>query len=166
MYIAIFNSQPQGEAHGLQSNGFLKLPSCTLAKTSAPLPPPTLPRPSRGKSSGVQTSTQQAMSSRPSRSTSALGKSSIVATPSETPSTTISEHQYDGSGDAPDTGSSRGGRKTLTGRELAQEALKIANNSDTAELMVLELMNKYSFSFPRLTELLRGKPVTRPFLSH
>jgi hypothetical protein len=122
--------------------------------------------PSRGKSSGVRTSTQQAMSSRLTRSTSAWGKSSIVATPSETPSTTISEHQYDGSGDAPDVGSSHGGRKTLTGRELAQEALKIANNSDTAELMVLELMNKYSFSFPRLKELLRGKPVTRPFLSH
>jgi hypothetical protein len=31
MYIAIFDSQPQGEAHGLQSNRFLKLPSCPLA---------------------------------------------------------------------------------------------------------------------------------------
>ena len=36
------------------------------------------------------------------------------------------------------------------------------NNADSAELMILELMHKYSFSFPRLKELLRGKPVT-PF---
>jgi hypothetical protein len=32
MYIAIFDSQPQGKAHGLQSNRFLKLPSCPLAE--------------------------------------------------------------------------------------------------------------------------------------
>jgi hypothetical protein len=33
MYIAIFDSQPQGEAHGLQSNRFLKLPSFPLAES-------------------------------------------------------------------------------------------------------------------------------------
>jgi hypothetical protein len=79
-----------------------------------------------------------------------------MATPSETPSIAMSEHQGDGS---------HGGSNTLKGRELAQEALKIVNNADTAELMVLELMDKYSFSFPRLKELLRGKP-SRPFLAH
>jgi hypothetical protein len=33
MYIAVLHSQPQGEAHGLESNRFVKLPSCPLAKT-------------------------------------------------------------------------------------------------------------------------------------
>ena len=32
MYIAISHSQPQREGHGLQSNRFVKLPSCPLAK--------------------------------------------------------------------------------------------------------------------------------------
>ena len=68
------------------------------------------------------------------------------------------EHHGDGSQDAPDAGNSHGGSNTLKDRELAQEVLKIVNNANTAELMVLELMNKYSFSFSRLKELLRGKP--------
>jgi hypothetical protein len=58
-----------------------------------------------------------------------------------------------------------GGSNTFGGKELIEEALKIVNNADTAELMILELMNKYSFSLPRLKELLRGKPVT-PFSGH
>jgi hypothetical protein len=42
--------------------------------------------------------------------------------------------------------------------------LKIVNNADSAELMILELMNKYSFSFTRLKELLRGRlSKPRPF---
>ena len=85
-----------------------------------------------------------------------------VATPPETPSITVSEHHDDGSQDAPDAGNSHGGSNTLGGKELIEEALKIVNNADTAELMILELMNKYSFSFPRLKELLKGKSVT-PF---
>src|ERR1700722_17051626 len=122
--------------------------------------PPTLPPPSRAKSSGVRTSTRQAMSSRPTRSTSARGKSSIIPTPTETPPITTSDG--DGSQDASGADNSHGGSNTLRGKDLVQEALKIVHNADTAELMILELMDKYSFSFPRLKELLRGKPVT-PF---
>ena len=150
-------------------------------------PPPTLPPPSRAKSSGVRTSarlaksskvqtsaqlakssgvrtsTRRTRSSRPTR-----GKPSIVPTPTETPtetrSITTSEHHGDGPQDASDAGNSHGSRYTLTGRELAREALKIVNNADSAELMILELMNKYSFSFTRLKELLRGKlSQSRPF---
>jgi hypothetical protein len=40
---------------------------------------------------------------------------------------------------------------------MAREALKIVNNPASAELMILKLMEKHSFSFPRLKELLRGK---------
>jgi hypothetical protein len=100
------------------------------------------------------------MSSRPTRSTSARGKSSIIPTPTETPPITTSDG--DGSQDASEAGNSHSGSNTLRGRELVREALKIVHNADTAELMILELMDKYSFSFPRLKELLRGKPVT-PF---
>ena len=125
----------------------------------------TLPPPSRAKSSGVRISTQQASSSRPTPSTSARGKSSVFPTPTETPSITTSEHHDDSSQDVSDADNSHGSSYTLTGRELARKALKIVKNADTAELMVLELMDKYSFRFPRLKELLRGKP-SRPFLSH
>ena len=118
-------------------------------------PPPTLPPPSRAKSSGVRTSTRQAMSSHPT-----WGKPSIVSTPTETQSITTSEHHSDGPQDASEAGNSH----TLTGRELAREALKIVNNAESAELMILELMDKYSFSFTRLKELLRGKlSQSRPF---
>src|SRR5277367_5715769 len=98
-------------------------------------PPPTLPPPSRAKSSGVrtsarlaksskvQTSTRRTRSSRPTR-----GKPSIVPTPTETPTETrsiiTSEHHGDGPQDASDAGNSHGSRYTLTGRELAREALK------------------------------------------
>ena len=102
---------------------------------------------------------------RANRSTSARGKSSIIPTPTETPSITTSEHHGDGSQDASDAGNSHGGSYTLKARELTREALKIVNNADSAELMILELMDKYSFSFSRLKELLKGKLVT-PFLSH
>jgi hypothetical protein len=82
-----------------------------------------------------------------SQSTSARRKSSIVPTPTETPietpPITTPEHHGDGSQDTSDVGNSHGSSYTLTGRELAQEALKIANNADTAELMILELMDKY-----------------------
>jgi hypothetical protein len=116
----------------------------------------------------VRTSTRQAMSSPPSRSTSALEKSSIAATPTQNSPITTSKHHGDSSQDAPDAGSSHSSSYTLGGRELVREALKIIHNADIAEVMILELMDKYSFSFPRLKELLRRKPVT-PFsvtLSH
>jgi hypothetical protein len=74
----------------------------------------------------------------------------------------MSKDHGDGSQDASNTGNSHGGSNTLEGRELVQEALKIVHNTNTAELMILELMHKYSFSLPRLKELLRGKRVT-PF---
>ena len=119
----------------------------------------TLPPSSQAKSSRVRTSTQQTTSSRPTRSTSAREKSSIIPTPTETPPITTS-----GSHDASDADDSHGSSNTLTGRELAREALKIVNNADSAELMILELMDRYSFSFPRLKELLRGKlSQSRPF---
>ena len=115
----------------------------------------TLPPPSKAKSSAAQ----KATSSRPTQSTSAPGKSSIIPTPTETPSITVS-----GSHDASDAGNSHGSSNTLNSRELVLEALKIVNNAASAELMILELMNKYSFSFTRLKELLRGKlSQSRPF---
>jgi len=117
----------------------------------------TLPPPSKAKSSAAK----KATSSRPTQSTSARGKSSIIPTPTETPtetrSITASEHHGDGPQDASDAGNSHGSSNTLSGRELAREALKIVNNAESAELMILELMDKYSFSFTRLKELLRGK---------
>ena len=84
------------------------------------------------------------MSSRPTRSTSAP---SIVPTPTETLSITTSEHHGDGPQDVSDAGNSYGRSYTLKGRELVREALKIVNNADSAELMILELMDKYSFNF-------------------
>ena len=113
----------------------------------------TLPPPSKAKSSAAQ----KATSSHPTQSTSAQGKSSIIPTPTETPSITAS-----GSHDASDAGNSHDNGNTLKGIELVLKALKIVNNAASAELMILDLIDKYSFSFPRLKELLRGKPVT-PF---
>jgi hypothetical protein len=44
--------------------------------------------------------------------------------------------------------------ESLSSEALVQEVLKMVKNKDGAELMVLELMRTYSFSFPRLKELL------------
>jgi hypothetical protein len=46
--------------------------------------------------------------------------------------------------------------KSLGGQALVQEAAKIVENKDRAELMVLELMRKYSFDFSLLRKLLGG----------
>ena len=131
--------------------------------------PRTDPSPPTRKSSRVRNSAQQAnlsppsraksfrqtKSSRPTRSTSARGKSSTLPTPSITTS---------GSHDASDAGNSHDNSNTLKGRELVLKALKIVNNAASAELMILELMDKYSFSLPRLKGLLKGKPSrSRPF---
>ena len=113
-----------------------------------------------GKSSGVRISTRPAKSSRPTQSTSARGKSSIIPTPTETPPIATS-----GSQDASDADNSYGSSYTLKGRELVQEALKIVNNADSAELMILELMDKHSFNLHRLKELLRGRLITPLFIT-
>ena len=143
----------------------LPQPTRKSLRVQASIQQATLPPPSQAKSSRVQTSTRRATSSHPTQSTSARGKSSIIPTPTETPPITTS-----GSRDASDVGSSHGGSSrdgsnTLSSGELSRKVVKIAKNANNAELMVLELMDKYSFSFPRLKELLRGKP-SRPFLSH
>jgi hypothetical protein len=53
-----------------------------------------------------------------------------------------------------DSGSSK---KTLPLEALLEEVSKMGKNPDKAEVMILELMSKYSFSLSRLKELLRGK---------
>ena len=47
--------------------------------------------------------------------------------------------------------------KTLSGPALVQEVMKMVENKDNAELMVLELMRRYSFSLSLLQDLLRSK---------
>src|SRR4051794_18183527 len=47
--------------------------------------------------------------------------------------------------------------KTLSGPALVQEVMKMVENKDNAELMVLELMRRYSFSLSLLQDLLRRK---------
>ena len=47
--------------------------------------------------------------------------------------------------------------ESLSGEALVQEIFKMVENKDKAELMLLELMRAYSFSFPRLKELLTRK---------
>jgi hypothetical protein len=47
--------------------------------------------------------------------------------------------------------------KNLPPEDLAQEVLKMVHKTGRVELMILDLMREYSFSFPRLKELLRGK---------
>jgi hypothetical protein len=47
--------------------------------------------------------------------------------------------------------------KTLSGPALVQEVMKMVENKDNAELMVLELMRRYSFSLSFLQDLLRRK---------
>jgi hypothetical protein len=49
------------------------------------------------------------------------------------------------------------GNESLSGEALVQEIFKMVENKDKAELMLLELMRAYSFSFPRLKELLTRK---------
>jgi len=46
-------------------------------------------------------------------------------------------------------------QKSLSGTELSQQVIRMVKNRDRAELMILELMEEYSFSFPHLKELLR-----------
>lgn len=48
-------------------------------------------------------------------------------------------------------------KKDLPLEALPEEVSKIGKNPDRAEVMILELMSKYSVSLSRLKELLRGK---------
>jgi hypothetical protein len=57
-----------------------------------------------------------------------------------------------------DSGSNDNSReKSLSNAALVQKVLQMVENKDKAELMILELMREYSFSFPRLKELLTRK---------
>ena len=47
--------------------------------------------------------------------------------------------------------------KTLSASALVQEVRKMAENNDNAEIMILELMRKYSFDLSHLQTLLRSK---------
>ena len=58
---------------------------------------------------------------------------------------------------------SSSGKKSLSSAALVQKVLKMVEDENQAELMVLKLMREYSFSFPRLKELLRRK-VNQPHL--
>jgi hypothetical protein len=48
-------------------------------------------------------------------------------------------------------------QKGLSGAELIQHVSKMVKDKQRAELIILELMEEYSFSFPDSKELLRGK---------
>ena len=85
---------------------------------------------------------------RPSKTVPSTGSATPASTAS--PSRASSIH----SGNTRDKSSSE---NTLSIKDLAQEVLKMVENEDGAELMILELMRKYSFSLTRLKELLRGK---------
>ena len=47
--------------------------------------------------------------------------------------------------------------ENLSDAALIQEVSKMAENKEKAELMILELMGKYTFNLSRLRELLRRK---------
>ncbi|RMZ82040.1 hypothetical protein DV736_g6643, partial [Chaetothyriales sp. CBS 134916] len=66
------------------------------------------------------------------------------------------EYTDDGSRDVKDTGSSRRASSPLSGEELAEEAREIVKNANVAELKILDLMDRYSFNFLRLKEILRA----------
>jgi len=72
-------------------------------------------------------------------------------------------HHDDGPQDPSDSGDSHdsnSSEKSLNGAELIQEVLKIVKTEERAELMILELMEEYKFSYARLKELLRGRSIT------
>jgi hypothetical protein len=48
-------------------------------------------------------------------------------------------------------------RKALSSEELVRQVLRMADHRSRAELIVLELMDEFSFSFEDFKELLRGK---------
>lgn len=50
--------------------------------------------------------------------------------------------------------------KSLSNKELVREVLKMVMNKDRAEIMILSLMEAYSFSYPQLKELLTRKLIS------
>jgi len=69
------------------------------------------------------------------------------------PSKTLTPRSDDN--DSP--GPSKTATKTLSVSALVQEVRKMAENKDNAEIMILELMRKYSFDLSHLQTLLRSK---------
>jgi len=81
----------------------------------------------------------------------------------ESSSKTMPRFDDDDSHGRLDPGSRSSGEKSLSSAALVKKVSKMAENENQAELMILELMREYSFSFPRLKELLRCK-VIQPHL--
>ena len=121
-------------------------------------PPRRTLRPRRPKSPRTQPLTLQYKAPRPKRS-------KPLVTPTDTQSITTAEQEGEGSQDASGVQGTRNASNTLTPRDLAEAVSKMVENPKTVELMILELMDKYSFSLPDLKELLKGKPSRTP-LSH
>jgi hypothetical protein len=87
---------------------------------------------------------------------SARQASKTLSTVASSKPTSISDDY--GSHTLLDSGSDDNSReKGLSDAALVQKVLKMVENKDKAELMILELMREYSFSFPRLKELLTRK---------
>jgi hypothetical protein len=55
-------------------------------------------------------------------------------------------------------------QKSLGRAELIQHVSKIVKNQERAGLIILELINKYSFDFQDFKQLLRGMLITLEFL--
>ena len=75
--------------------------------------------------------------------------------PSETATTRPGGDDSSGPSKRGQKDSSQG--KSLSGPALVQEVAKMVENKDNAELMVLEMMRKYSFDLSHLQMLLRRK---------
>jgi len=90
---------------------------------------------------------------RPTRATTVPKAGPLRATIATGPSSPMSILSLD-SDNIRDSSSSK---KTLPLKALPEEVSKMGKNPDKAEVMILELMSKYSFSLSRLKELLRGK---------
>ena len=50
-------------------------------------------------------------------------------------------------------------RKSLSNKELILHIMRIVNDRERAELIILELMEEHSFSFADFKQLLKGMPV-------
>ena len=97
---------------------------------------------------------------RPAPRKSALARLAANTVSAKGPSKTMPSFDDDDSHGRSDSGGNgSSGEKSLSVVELVQKVLRMAENKDRAELMVLELMREYSFSFSRLKELLRGKVI-------
>jgi hypothetical protein len=84
-------------------------------------------------------------------------KPAMATLPTADPSNPASAMELDSSISSLESVSSQ---KILSGAELIEQVLKMVKNQERAELILLELMEEYSFSFPRLKELLRSTLTT------